>query len=165
VSPEGYESFVKEARPRLMSALIAHHGSDLGAEATDEALMYGWANWERVGVTANPIGYLYKVGDRFAQRREFRSRREPSTDPGILGLAAEGSAWIVEDPDTELVGLLQQLPTNQRGAVLLVHAFGCTYQMAADTLDVPLSTLTNDVHRGIKALRALPQLQKQGVTT
>jgi len=57
-----FEAFAEEAAPRLRHALVARFGPEVGADAATEALLYAWHNWERVSAMANPIGYLYRVG-------------------------------------------------------------------------------------------------------
>jgi DNA-directed RNA polymerase specialized sigma24 family protein len=146
-----FAPFVASAHDRVLRALVAHHGVDGGSEATADAFAYAWANWDRVSATRNPIGYVFRVGDRLATRRSIKARREPATDPHHFPVGA----WLDGDPDTELAELLGGLPPRQRAAVLLVHGFGWSYRMAAETLDLPLTSVTNDVIRGTRALRTL----------
>ena len=49
-----FTDFMREVEPRLRRALTAGSGSDLGVEATAEALAYGWQHWERVKEMGNP---------------------------------------------------------------------------------------------------------------
>lgn len=71
---DSYTSFVEDAGPRLRQALIARYGPDVGAEATAEALAYGWEHWDRLASMANPAGYLCRVGQS-RSRAFFRARR------------------------------------------------------------------------------------------
>jgi hypothetical protein len=51
-----FEAFVRVAEPRLRIALAAALGQQRGAEATAEALAYGWEHWDRIGAMDNPCG-------------------------------------------------------------------------------------------------------------
>lgn len=82
---ESYSSFVRLQGERVRLALIAVFGPDTGAEATSEALAYGWQHWERVSAMENPTGYLYAVGRNWARRHagdvaSFRRPCRPNVD-------------------------------------------------------------------------------------
>jgi RNA polymerase sigma-70 factor (ECF subfamily) len=61
-----------------------------------------------------------------------------------------------------LQAALRQLPDEQREAIALVLVEGLSYREAADTLDVPIGTLTSRLARGRGALQAM--LGPAGVT-
>ena len=65
--PEGFAAFFAVAEPRLRRALVAAYGADRGGDATSEALVYGWQHWDRVREMANPVGYLYRVGQSLSK--------------------------------------------------------------------------------------------------
>ena len=56
-------------------------------------------------------------------------------------------------PEPGLHTALERLTDDQRVAVRLVHAHGYTYAEAATMLDIPITTLRNHIHRGMKRLR------------
>ena len=66
-----FTAFMTEAEPRLRRALVARFGMHVGRDATLDAFVYGWKNWERIGSMENPVGYLYRVG--VSQARPPRS--------------------------------------------------------------------------------------------
>ena len=43
-----YTEFVREAQDRILHALIAGFGVEVGREAAEEALVYAWERWDRV---------------------------------------------------------------------------------------------------------------------
>jgi len=61
-----------------------------------------------------------------------------------------------------LQAALRRLPDEQREAIALVLVEGLSYREAADTLDVPIGTLTSRLARGRGALQAM--LGPAGVT-
>lgn len=147
-----FEVFIGDAQVRLRRALVARYGVQLGVEACAEATAWAWANRDRLLAMANPVGYLYRVGQT-AVRNETRFQHAP--------------LFPAEVPDAELpVGdpglheALSRLTPDQRAAVMLVHAHGYRYAEAADLLDIPISTLKNHLHRGSRRLRKIVERQR-----
>jgi DNA-directed RNA polymerase specialized sigma24 family protein len=142
----GFEAFITDHGPRLEAVLLAHYGPEIGQEAAAEARAYAWQHWDRVQGMDNPVGYLYRVGQS-ATRRHLRWRRQPVLPPVPPGM--EGAV----DPD--LPAALARLSRQQRVAVVLVHAFGWTYDEAATAMDISVSTLRNHLDRGLNRLQTL----------
>jgi DNA-directed RNA polymerase specialized sigma24 family protein len=142
-----FEVFIADARIRLRRALVARYGVDLGVEACAEATAWAWANRDRLLAMANPVGYLYRVGQT-AVRNETRFRRAPR-------FPAEVQHQDIALAEPGLHEAIARLTPDQRAAVLLVHAHGYRYAEAADLLDIPVSTLKNHLHRGSRRLRKL----------
>jgi RNA polymerase sigma-70 factor (ECF subfamily) len=142
-----FEDFIADACVRLRRALVARYGVELGVEACAEATAWAWANRERLLAMANPVGYLFRVGQT-AVRTHTRWQRAPlyPAEPGPTELPV---------PDTGLATALAALTPDQRAAVMLVHAHGYRYAEAAELLDIPVSTLKNHLHRGAKRLRRI----------
>jgi DNA-directed RNA polymerase specialized sigma24 family protein len=139
-----FETFAAEKGGRLKRVLIAHFGVDIGNEVAADALAYAWQHWDRVREMANPLGYLYRVGQSSA-RRHWRWRRAvhlPREEPIEVPL-----------PEPGLDAALASLNASQRVAVLLVHALGWTYEETAVAMAIPLTSVRNHVHRGMKRLR------------
>jgi DNA-directed RNA polymerase specialized sigma24 family protein len=134
-----FEEFVSQARPRLTRAFVASRGVDVG-DAVAEALAYAWEHWHEVSVMANPIGYLYRVG----QSRTRCRRRPQLPPPAVFGL-----------PEVEpaLIPALLSLPETQRAAVWLVHACQWHYAEVAEALETSPSMVGNHVRRALEALR------------
>lgn len=141
-----FEAFTLDEGQRLQRVLIAHFGVDVGSEVTADALAYAWEHWERVRAMANPVGFLYRVGQSSA-RRHWRWRRR-------VHLPREESAELAL-PEPGLDTALAKLSPPQRAAVLLVHGLGWTYDETAQAMGVPITTIRNHVHRGLKRLRRL----------
>jgi DNA-directed RNA polymerase specialized sigma24 family protein len=138
-----FADFHGHAEPRLRRALIARYGGEVGREATAEALAYGWENWGRISQMANPVGYLYRVGQSrsrrlWPKRAVFDTRSEaelPWVEPG-------------------LPPALNKLSARQRQVVVLVHGFEYTHQEVADLLGISRSSVQNHVERGLARLRS-----------
>jgi len=138
-----FSRFVERSGERLRQAFVVRYGPEVGADVHADVLARAWADWDRVSAMANPAGYLYVVG-RTAARRYRRWGRPPR--------------FVVAEPvradDPDLFLSLGRLTEAQRVAVVLVHGYGATYQEVADLLDVPVTSVTNHVHRGLRRLRS-----------
>lgn len=135
----GFEAFARDARPRLLRALAVVRGDD-AVEGAAEALAYAWEHWSEVSQMANPVGYLYRVGQSRTRRR--RTPRLP--EPEAVGLP---------DIEPRLIPALLQLPNTQRTAVWLVHACQWRYSEVAEALGTSPSVVGNHVSRGLTRLR------------
>lgn len=138
---EGFEAFVRLARPRLVRAFAGCRGAEAG-EATAEALAYAWEHWDVVRLLDNPVGFLYRVGQSRTRRRRYPR----------LGLPAG-----VELPEVEpaLIPALMRLPETQRAAVWLVYACQWRYGEVAEALGTSTSMVGNHTSRGLRRLRQL----------
>jgi DNA-directed RNA polymerase specialized sigma24 family protein len=137
---EDFETWVRQAEPRLRRAYAGVRGIDEARDAAAEALAYAWEHWARVRLMSNPVGYVFRVG-----QSRSRSRRS-----GLLPTPAD-----VGLPDIEpaLVPALLALPEGQRAAVWLIHACGWTHAEAGEALGITASTVSTQVGRGLEALR------------
>jgi DNA-directed RNA polymerase specialized sigma24 family protein len=142
-----FEAFIADARIKLRRALVARYGVELGVEACSEATAWAWAHRDRLLAMANPVGYLYRVGQT-AVRNETRFHRTPPFPPEVAD-----HELPLADPG--LHEGLSRLTPDQRAAVMLVHAYGYRYAEAADLLDIPVTTLKNHLHRGSRRLRKI----------
>ena len=137
-----FETFVAEHEAGLRAGLVAAYGPDVGVDVTAEALAWAWSNWPTLETMANPVGYLYRVGQS-ASRKHFRAQGYlPSTAPldlprfePALGPALEG------------------LTEPQRVSVVLVHALGWSLQDTADVLDISVSSVRTHIQRAMTKLR------------
>jgi RNA polymerase sigma factor (sigma-70 family) len=141
---DDFDRFVSVVGARLRRVLIAHHGVEVGNDATDEALAYAWEHWGRVQVMDNPAGYLYRVASSSA-RRHRRWRR-------TVDLPFERTRPD-EPSDPGLHTALATLTPPQRVCVVLVHVYDWTYDQTAEVTGYSVAAVTNHVHRGLRGLR------------
>jgi DNA-directed RNA polymerase specialized sigma24 family protein len=154
----GYEELASAFGSRLYEALIPVAGIDRAHDATSDALLYAWRNWDRVGKLDNPEGYLYVMARRHATRGRRSSRP-------LLPQAAP-----TELPDVEpgLLGALERLSEMQRQVVYLVEGFGWGLTDVSRILGISVSTVRNHLARGLDNLRASLQVaapDDRGATT
>jgi RNA polymerase sigma factor (sigma-70 family) len=147
-----FERFVAVEGERLRRALVASYGVDVGSDACAEAMAWAWEHWARVSAMANPVGYLFRVGQS-ATRRHRRWRKPRVLLPSEAGSPDEG------EMSGRLDEALVALPERQRAVVLLVHGYDYSYAEVAEMTGASLASVRNDLHRAMKRLRA--QLEAQ----
>jgi RNA polymerase sigma factor (sigma-70 family) len=140
---ERFSQFAAETEPKLRRALVAWYGLEVGSEATADALAFAWERWDAIQEMANPVGYLFRVG-------QSRSRRYRRRTPLLPPVPTEELPEI----DPRLPSALAALSKRQRTAVLLVHAYGWTHGEVAGALGCSESTVRNHLERGVRRLRA-----------
>jgi RNA polymerase sigma-70 factor (ECF subfamily) len=133
-----------EPATRLRQLLVSRYGWELGVEAWHDAMAYAWEHDTELAAMSNPLGYLYRVAQS-SVRRQARSRRRVTLP--------EVPTDRMPDVEPGLPRALAALTTQQRVAVLLVHAHGWTQADAADALGVEISSLRNHLRRGLTKLR------------
>ena len=138
-----FTDFMREVEPRLRRALTAGFGSELGVEATAEALAYGWQHWERVKGMGNPAGFLYRVGYRKARRLR------PATPPNYRTQPVSHEPWV----EPALEAALDRLTQRQRVVVALIHAFEYSFSEVADLLGLSKATVQSYEKRGMAKLQ------------
>ena len=139
---ESFTEFVRDVEPRLKHALLAGFGTEVGFEATRDALAVGWERWEEVREKANPAGYLFGVGRNKARRRLRRHRVFPVPPSGH-------EPWV----EPALPGALRRLSERQRVTVMLLHGYDWTHVEVADLLGVSVSTVQQHEVRALAKLR------------
>jgi RNA polymerase sigma-70 factor (ECF subfamily) len=113
---------------------------------------------ERLPEMTLSISYLIKIADNLIKRRYNRNQR--------FQRFLEANDTRMDDPsddswaglDTEELGddvnnRLEQLSEDERNAVELVICHGLSYQEAAHSMGVPVSTVNNWKYRGLQKLK------------
>lgn len=113
---------------------------------------------ERLPEMTISISYLIKIADNLIKRRYNRNQRFQrfleANDSRLDD--ASGDSW--DGLDTEELGddvntRLEQLSDDERNAVELVVCHGLSYQEAAHSMGVPVSTVNNWKYRGLQKLK------------
>lgn len=144
-----FAAWYGEVEPRLRLALVAAYGPERGREATAEALAWAWEHQDRIERLANPVAYLYRVG-----QSRTRLRRFP-----ILHGRAEYTEPRVEP---RLGRALARLSERQRVVVVLVHGYGWAFAEVGELLGIKVTTVQNHLNRGLDHLRAALEVSSDG---
>jgi DNA-directed RNA polymerase specialized sigma24 family protein len=140
---KAFEEFFRRSEGPMRAAFVALYGPDIGRDATAEALTEAWDDWPRVASMANPLGYLFRVG----QSRVRPLRRPPVFSPAPLPVEPQSV-----DPGLSVA--LTLLTEQQRVAVVLAHGYGFAHAQVAQLMGLRRSTVQNHVERGLVKLRA-----------
>lgn len=140
-----FDTFTTDEGTHLRRALVAAYGPEDGADLYADAMERAWQEWSTVSVMANPAGYLWRVAQ--SSYRQYRRWSRKPKFPSRLMLERNDLT------DRDLFLSLGSLTEDERVAVVMIHAHGATYQEVADLLDIPITTVNNLVHRGLKRLR------------
>ena len=140
-SEVAFRRFVAEVEPPLRRALVAAYGSERGREATAEALAWSWEHFDTLDSLANPVAYLFRVGQ---SRSRLRRRRV------VFECQASSDIWVEPKLSTALASLTER----QRVSVMLVHGAGWTHAEVAQLLGVSEPTVQTHVDRALRKLRA-----------
>ena len=84
-----------------------------------------------------------------------RRRRERVHAPEEAGLGVGDSSAAARDIALSVQAAMSRLPEEQRMAIALVLVEGLSYKDAAESLGIPIGTLTSRLARGREALQAL----------
>jgi RNA polymerase sigma factor (sigma-70 family) len=138
--PWSFNVFVAEVEPRLRRALVAAYGREIGTEATAEALAWAWEHTGQLESLAQPVGYLYRVG-----QSRVRRRRIPFLRPTM--------EWTEPWFEPALAVALSRLSQRQRVAAVLVLGFDWTQVKVAELLGVTTSTVQTHLQRAVRRLQ------------
>jgi RNA polymerase sigma factor (sigma-70 family) len=139
---DSFTEFVREVEPRLKHALVAAFGTEVGMEATRDALAIAWERWELIREKDDPAGYLFGIGRNRARRRLGRRAVFPVPP-------AAREPWV----EPALPEALRRLSERQRVAVLLLHGYDWTHAEVAELMGVSVSTVQQHAARGMAKLR------------
>jgi RNA polymerase sigma-70 factor (ECF subfamily) len=146
-----------ELLPRLrrFARVITRHvqdADDLVQVAVEKALTHA-AQWRPESrLDSWMFGIMKNAWIDEIRARRRRSRIHAPEEAGL-----EVGDRSAEDRDTALSvqAAMERLPDEQRLAVALVLVEGLSYKEAAETLGIPIGTLTSRLARGREALQAI----------
>lgn len=138
-----FSDFIRANESSMRRVLTAAYGSELGREATAEALAYGWQHWERLRTLGNPAGYLVRVG-------LGKARRMKRKGPLVTHLAsAAAEPWV----EPGLARALAKLSERQRTVVGLIHGFAWSMSEVAEYLGITKASVQTHEARAMKTLQ------------
>lgn len=147
-----FDAWYSAARVRVLATAVLTLGEmELATDATDEAFVRAFSNWERVRRMGSPVGWTVRVALNVGRRRASRTalerrvlrRRRPSLhfDPDM---PAVGEAWAA----------VTNLPQRQRQVLVLRYAADLAEQDIADALSISRSSVSSALTAGRRSLAA-----------
>lgn len=136
----------------LSLASHADHADDL----VQETLMKAWHHQHSFQAGTNIKAWLFTIlrNEYFSQLRKRKREVEDADGDYAAGVTTPGAQEAQLDM-ADLRIALQQLPDDQREAVVLVGASGFSYQEVAEICGVPVGTVKSRVNRARGKLAAL----------
>jgi RNA polymerase sigma factor (sigma-70 family) len=134
------------------------HDAAMADDLAQETFVLAWRKLDQFRNDSRFATWLYRIAySCFLQflRSQGRQAEPVPLDPDA-GHSADADARDL-DLSLDLSAALQQLPTNQRAALLYCVQLGLSHQEAAEVLDMPLGTVKTHVTRGKSRLRELLQ--------
>lgn len=134
------------------------HDAAMADDLAQETFMLAWRNLAQFRGDSRFSTWLYRIA--YSCFLQFLRGQGRQTQPLPLDPDAGHSADAdPRDPalHLDLTAALQQLPTDQRAALLYCVQLGLSHQEAAEVLDMPLGTVKTHVMRGKARLRELLQ--------
>ncbi|NIZ07830.1 RNA polymerase sigma factor [Pseudooceanicola sp. HF7] len=133
-----------------------------GATADDlvqDAIVKAWTNIEKFEAGTNLRAWLFTILRNTYYSSLRKTRREVSDSDGIF--AASLSEKPAHDGRLQMADFkraFDQLPDEQREALMLVGALGASYEEAAATCGVAVGTIKSRANRGRARLSEILQL-------
>lgn len=159
-SEEGRRQFRQHllaAVPKLRAfALSLASHADYADDLVQETLMKAWNHQNSFQEGTNIKAWLFTIlrNEYFSQLRKRRREVEDADGDYASSVMTPGSQESQLDM-ADLRIALQQLPDDQREAVVLVGASGFSYQEVAEICHVPVGTIKSRVNRARNKLAVL----------
>ena len=140
---------------RAFALSLASH-ADYADDLVQETLMKAWHHQHSFREGTNIKAWLFTIlrNEFFSQLRKRKREVEDADGDYAAGVMTPGE----QEAQLEMADLriaLQQLPADQREAVVLVGASGFSYQEVAEICGVPVGTVKSRVNRARGKLAAL----------
>lgn len=143
-----FEAFCERDQDRLARALaLALDSTELGRDATAEALTRAWERWPTVSAYDNPAGWVYRVGLNWGRSRLRRRRRET-----LSAFLPDGASHDDVHGDDQLARALTTLSSDHRAVVVAKFYLDWTDGATAEALGVPAGTVKSRLHRALRQL-------------
>ena len=140
---------------RAFALSLASH-ADYADDLVQETLMKAWHHQHSFQAGTNIKAWLFTIlrNEYFSQLRKRKREVEDADGDYAAGVMTPGGQEAQLDM-ADLRIALQQLPDDQREAVVLVGASGFTYQEVAEICGVPIGTVKSRVNRARGKLAVL----------
>jgi RNA polymerase sigma-70 factor (ECF subfamily) len=147
--------------PNLRAFAVSLSGSpDRADDLVQETLVKAWSNIGSFVEGTNLPAWLFTIL-RNIYYSEYRKRRREVADPEgtIAGKLATAPAQNGHMDMLDFRAALQQLPNDQREALILIGASGLSYEEAAGICGCAIGTMKSRVNRARNRLAELMSIQ------
>lgn len=153
-----FDEFYARHRDEIGRALVFVLGDpSLGQEAVDEAMVKAYQQWDKIGDTENPAGWVFVVGKRWGLSWRRGRRRERHREELVTARAEQGPVRPADDL-VDLMGALGELPVDQRTVVVCRFSLGLSVGETAALLELREGTVKSRLSRAVDRLRVLTEI-------
>ena len=146
------EVFRRECRRVVRAAYLVAGDWEVAQEIAQDCFAELYARWTKVGDYDDVGAWLRRIAVRRAVRTRHRARRAAELGPDRSDAAAASGAGA-GDASTDLWNTLQQLPRQQRAAIVLHYLDDLPVRDIAELIGCSPATVKVHLHRGRSALR------------
>lgn len=130
--------------------------SDAADDLVQETLMKAWKHHESFQMGTNMRAWLYTIlRNEFYTHLRKRKREVEDVDEKYSSRASVAAEQEGHLHMTDVRNALAKLPDDQREAIVLVGASGCSYEEAAQICGVAVGTIKSRVNRARSKLAVL----------
>ncbi len=147
VSFEGFFAAHHDAVVRALSLTLGD--VDLASDAAAEGFARALQRWPQVAGSANPTGWVYRVGLNWARSRWRKLRRERR------GVAIDVASADGAPDDGTMLTALRRLSEDHRSVVVGRYYLDWSEADLADALDIPPGTVKSRLSRALAQLAVL----------
>ena len=146
---------------RAFAVSLARDGS-AADDLVQDTIVKAWTNIDKFQAGTNMRAWLFTIlRNTFYSAYRKRRREVPDVDGAIAARLAEKPAHDGHLQLAEFRAAFEELPAEQREALILVGASGFTYEEAAETCGVAVGTVKSRVNRARRRLAELLDLDSE----
>lgn len=153
-----FSGYVAARGPALLRLAYLLTGNTADAQdVVQEALARALPRWDRIARSNDIDAYVRRmvVNSHVSWWRRFGKREFPAAEVRMTGTVPDVADLVTERSETgRLWRACDQLPRDQRVAVVLRYAEGLDYAAIASLTECAEATARSRVHRGLARLRA-----------
>lgn len=159
-----FESWYRGERLRVLTAVTVICGDrHIAEDATHDAFVRAFENWDSVSEMNSPTGWTIKVAHNLI-RRSFRRRRALATDPFRLRPDHQTDQAETVPSHIDTWRAIEALTPRQRLAVVLRYVDGRTQAEVAKEMGVSPGTTAASLNQARSNLRTSEHLTSENPT-
>lgn len=142
-------------------ALSLTHNSATADDMVQDTVVKAWTNIDKFTVGTNMRAWLFTILRNTFYSSRRKTKREVADVDGVM--AEKMAVKPAHDGHLQMTDFrkaFEQLPVNQREALVLVGASGFSYEEAADMCGVKVGTIKSRANRGRKQLAELMDIDE-----
>ncbi|MDF1633567.1 RNA polymerase sigma factor [Mycoplana sp. MJR14] len=153
-------SILPSLRAFAISLVGRHHEAD---DLVQDTIMKAWAKQDQFEMGTNMKAWLFTIlrNELYSKLRK-RGREVQDSDGVLTANLAQHPAQYGKLDMQDFRRALEQLPDEQREAIILVGASGFSYEEAAEISGCALGTIKSRVNRARQKLQEILQITNEG---